>query len=164
MFELSTAVTTQIDQWRAKFPVEKPRSAVIMALRIVQDEQGWLADDALDAVARYLEIPVVEVFEVVSFYSMYRRQPVGQHVIAVCTSLSCHLCRGQDLLKHLKQQLGVGPGETTADGQFTVAVAECLAACGGAPAVLVDDQHYHEHMNIEKLDQLIDQLSQQGSG
>ena len=160
MFELSADVKAQIDVWRAKFPTEQPRSAVIMALRVVQQEQGWLSDQALDAVANYLSVPIVEVSEVVSFYSMYRRQPVGRHVIAVCTSLSCHLCKASNLLAHLKQRLGIGPGETTEDGLFTIEIAECLAACGGAPAVLVNDGEYHEYMNIEKLDALIDTLSQ----
>ena len=159
MFELSVNCKAKIDEWQQKFPKDKPRSAVLMALRVVQAEAGWLSDEALEAVAEYLQIPLVEVSEVVSFYSMYKRHPVGKHRIAICNSLSCYLCKGNNLLAHLNKKLGVKPGETTKDGLFTVDVAECLAACGGAPAVLVGDDEYHQNMTVEKLDKLIDQLS-----
>ena len=160
MAELSDQICQTIDAWRAKFPNSQARSAVLMALRTVQDADGYLSDEALENVAAYLNIPLAQVSEVVSFYSMYRRAPEGQHTLAVCTSLSCHLCQAHGLLAHLKTRLGVGPGETTQDGRFTVKVAECLAACGGAPAVLVDDQHYHECVTPEALDTLIDELSE----
>ena len=159
MFELSKESQVKIDEWVAKFPADKSRSAVIMALRIVQDEYGWLSDDALKAVGAYLNIPEVEVFEVVSFYSMYRRKPVGNYKISICNSLSCYLCKGQNLLDHLDKKYGVKPGETTKNGLFTVDVAECLAACGGAPAVLVGDDEYYENMTIDKLDELINSFS-----
>ncbi len=130
-----------------------------MALRTVQDELGHLSDESLHAMADYLDMPVAQVSEVVSFYSMYRRTPQGKHTLAICNSLSCHLCQAQSLLDHLKTRLGIEPGQTTADGQFTLKVTECLAACAGAPALLLDDQHYHESMTIESLDALIDTLS-----
>lgn len=160
MVELSKNCQEKIDSWVAKFPKNNQKSALLMALRIVQDEQGWLSDASLASIAEYLKISKAEVSEVVSFYSMYKRQPIGKYQIAVCNSLSCHLCDCQGLLNHLENKLGVKPGETTQDGKFTVNVAECLAACGGAPAVLVGDDEYHQHMTIEKLDKLIQDLSE----
>ena len=159
MNELSKECKEKIDFWRSKFPKDKARSAILMALRVVQDEKGWLSDESLELVADYLNVPRVEVFEVVSFYSMYNRKPVGKHTIAVCNSLSCYLCKCNDLVGHLEKKLGIKPGETTKDGMFTLKYAECLAACGGAPAVLVGDDEYHQHMTSEKLDVLIEKLS-----
>ena len=161
MLELSVECKQKIDSWLIKFPQEQRRSAVIMALRVVQDEYGWLSDEALDAVANYLSIPISQVSEVVSFYSMYRRKPIGKYKISVCNSLSCHLCKSQNLLNHLEKKLNITKGETTKDGKFTIDVAECLAACGGAPAVLVGDDQYHENMTIEKVDALLKSLAEE---
>ena len=159
MFELSVACKTKIDEWTVKFP--KKRSAILMALRVVQKEHGWLPDEALSAVANYLSVPLSYVSEVVSFYSMYDRVPVGKYKIAVCNSLSCYLCQSNQTLQYLEKKLNIKVGETTKDGLFTLKVAECLAACDKAPVILVGDDNYYENMTPDKIDELLESLKQE---
>lgn len=156
---LSGAVRTDIDAWLAKYPPAQRRSALLPALHIVQDaNQGYLTDELLDATADYLEIPRIFAYEVASFYSMYDLKPVGKHKIFVCTNVSCMLNGCDKLVEHLQTKLGIKLGETTADGNITIKEVECLAACGGAPAILVD-KTYHENMTPAQLDVLLEQLS-----
>lgn len=163
-YTLPPAVRKKIDAWAAKFPAEKKRSAVIMALRFAQDDHGWLSDPVLDAVADYLELPSVDVYEVASFYTMFHREPVGKHVIRICTSISCELCGAQKLVAYLEKKLGIKLGGTTKDGLITLLEAECLAACPGAPMLQLDDQAYHEDLTEEFLDKMIADLRAKGEG
>jgi NADH-quinone oxidoreductase subunit E len=155
---LSAAARAEIDQWIAKYPPERKRAALLQALHIVQRENGgYLTPESMKAIAEYLEIPEVAVQEVATFYSLYDLEPVGRHKLYVCNSISCWLRGSEKILDHLQKKLGVGMGETTADGRFTLKPAECLAACGGAPAMVVNDQ-YHENLTPESIDALLEKL------
>ncbi len=139
------------------------RSAMLTALHIAQDEQGYVTPEGIEAVAAALGVRADEVASVVSFYSMFHKQPVGRHVIKVCTSISCYL-RGCDaLLAHLEERLGVPRGGTTADGLFTVQPIECVAACGGAPVLQVNGE-FVEHVTLEAADALIERLRREAEG
>ncbi len=148
----------EIDHWIAKFPADQKKSASLQALRIVQDEKGWLSDELMEAVADYLDMPKIAIFEVATFYSMYDLEPVGKHKINMCNSISCMLNGSERLIKHLEQKLNINVGETTADGKLTLKKVECLGACVNAPACYIG-RDYHEHLNEEKLDKLIEELT-----
>ena len=148
-----------IDSWVAKFPAEHPRSAVLMALRLVQDEFGYVNDVVIEAVASYLDLPVVQVCEVASFYTMYRTKPAGQYRIAVCNSVSCFLCGSKTLMNDLEELLAVKVGGgPTEDGLFSLHETECLAACSMAPALIINDETYHYHVTREKASSIISDL------
>ncbi len=148
----------EIDQWVAKYPADKKQSAVMSALRIVQDANGgWLTTDLMDAVAEYLDMDAISVYEVATFYSMYELKPVGRHKISVCTNISCMLCGSDDVVAHLKDRLGIGLGQTTADGKITLKEVECLGACGGAPMFQIG-RVYHENLTPEKIDTILESL------
>jgi len=154
---LSAEVRAEIDLWVAKFPPDRRRSAVIAALHALQHEQGYLRQDGMDAVAAYLGLPPIQVYEVASFYSMFETKPVGRHHISVCTNISCMLCGGEQLLAHVERRLGVKVGESTPDGRFfRKAEEECLAACNGAPMMMVDHVYY-ENLTPEKVDRILDE-------
>ena len=148
-----------IDHWLAKFPVDKKRSALIQALMAAQEQNGgWISRELTEAVARYLELPPVWAHEIVSFYSLFFDQPVGRHKVNMCTNISCWLNGAEDLVAHAEQKLGVKLGETTRDGRISfVREEECLAACCGAPMMVVDG-HYHENLDFEKMDAILDGL------
>jgi NADH-quinone oxidoreductase subunit E len=153
---LSAHVREEIDHWLTKFPVDRKRSAVIAALHAVQHEKGHLPQASMDAVAGYLGIPPIQVYEVASFYSMFETRPCGRHHISVCTNISCMLCGGEDILAHLEKRLGIKVGESTADGRFYLKQEEeCLAACNGAPMMMVNHV-YFEHLTPAKVDQILD--------
>jgi NADH-quinone oxidoreductase subunit E len=156
---LSETARAEIDKWIAKYPPERRRSAVLAALRIVQEENGgWLTTDLMGAVADYLGLPRIAVYEVGSFYSMFELEPVGRHVVSVCDNLSCMLCGGQEIIRHIERRYNVKRGGTTPDGKFTLKKEEeCLAACAGAPMMAVDG-HYYEHLTPEKVDAILDGL------
>lgn len=156
---LSDSAQEQIDRWLQKYPPDQKRSAVLYALRVVQEENGgWLTTDLMDAVADYLEIPRIAVYEVATFYSMYDLKPVGNIKVKVCTSISCMLRGSDKIINHLRDRLGIKVGETTPDGQFTLYEVECLAACGNAPAIQIDDKDYFEDITPEKIDLVLDKL------
>ncbi len=155
---LSERVRQEIDKWVTKFPVERRRSATLYALRMVQEDNGWVSEAAMDAVAAYLGVPNIMVYEVASFYSMYDLKPKGKHKISVCTNISCMLAGSDQIVSHLQRTLGIGFKQTTADGKFTLFEAECLAACVGAPMLMIDDKHYHEQLTPEKVDKLLAEL------
>lgn len=157
---LSDDIKEKIKLWEAKFPEGKQQSAVIMALRIVQDAHGYLKSEHLAAVADYLAMPRMRVNEVATFYNMYRLAPVGKYVLKVCTSISCHLCQAEDIMQHLQKRLAVEVGGTTEDGLFTLEEAECLAACVDAPVMIVNDLDYHKSLNAAKVDALLDEYRQ----
>lgn len=153
---LSAHVREEIDHWLTKFPADRKRSAVIAALHAVQHELGHLPQASMDAVAGYLGIPPIQVYEVASFYSMFETRPCGRHHISVCTNISCMLCGGEDILSHLEKRLGIKVGESTADGRFYLKQEEeCLAACNGAPMMMVNHV-YFEHLTPAKVDQILD--------
>lgn len=156
--KLSDNICSKIDHWVEKFPSGKQRSAVLMALAIVQDEYNFLSEDLMNRVAEYLDIPKTAVYEVASFYSMYNLKPVGKYYIKVCDSISCKLCGSTSILEHLKETLGINIGETTKDNLFTLGLAECLASCCAAPVMIINDKKYHENLTIEKVDNIIANL------
>ena len=158
---LPESICAQIDAWIAKFPEGKKKSAVLMALRSVQDSFGYLDKVNMNLVANYLDLPYVAVYEVASFYSMYRFAPVGENHIKVCNSISCNLCGSTQLIQTLEQKLGIKVGETTPDNQFSLGYAECLAACTQAPALIVNDTDYHGDMTEDKVDLLLKQYAQE---
>lgn len=151
-------IRAEIESWCAKYPPEWRQSAVIPALHILQAANGgWLAQPQLDDLAAFLGMPPIAVYEVASFYSMFDLKPVGRHKVCVCNSISCLLGGSEGLVHHIEEKYGVGPGETTADGRFTLKEVECLGACKDAPAVLIG-RTYHEKVSPEALDKLIDGL------
>ena len=156
---LSEHARHEIDHWLTKYPPEQKQSAVLAALREVQHEnQGYLTTELMDAVADYLDMDKIAVYEVATFYSMLETQPVGRHCIAVCTNISCMLCGGDDILHYIEQKLGIKVGESTTDGKFFLKPEEeCLAACSFAPMMQVN-HIYHENLTPEKVDQILDQL------
>ena len=155
---LSAESLKKIDREIAKFPPEQKQSAVIAALVIAQDEKGWLSTETMDEVAKYLGMPPIAVYEVATFYNMYDLEPAGRHKVTVCTNLPCALSGGADAAEHLKQRLGVGFNETTADGRVTLKQGECMGACGDAPVLLVNNKRMCSKMSREKLDQLLAEL------
>ncbi len=154
---LSDASLAEIDQELAKYPADRRQSAVMAALRIAQDEHGWVSKEIMELIADYLDIPPIHVYEVATFYSMYEHKPGGKHKISVCTNVSCLLCGSGSVMDHLKEKLGIGPGETTSDGRITIKEVECLGACGGAPMMQVD-RDYHEFLTAEKIDKILEGL------
>ena len=156
---LSAETRATIDHWCSKFPPEQKRSAVIQSLMAAQEQNGgWLNDELMNAVAAYLQLPPAWVYEVASFYSMFDLEPTGRHKISVCDNISCMLCGADKIVAHVESKLGIARGQTTADGRITlVAEEECLAACCGAPMMIVDG-HYHENLTVEKVDEIIDAL------
>ena len=154
---LSARVREEIDHWVAKFPPDRQRSAVIGALHAAQHENGgYLTPEIMTAVAEYLDLPPIQVFEVASFYSMFETKPCGRHSISVCTNISCMLRGGEDVLAHVEKRLGVKAGESTPDGKFYLKVEEeCLAACCGAPMMMVDHV-YHENLTPKKVDEILE--------
>jgi NADH-quinone oxidoreductase subunit E len=156
---LSSHVREEIDRWRAKFPESRQRSAVIAALHVVQHENhGYLTPELMEGVANYLDLPAIQVFEVGAFYSMFETRPVGRHSVSVCTNISCMLRGGDQILSHVERKLGVKVGESTADGKFYLKrEEECLAACTGAPMMMVDHR-YHENLTPARIDEILDKV------
>jgi NADH-quinone oxidoreductase subunit E len=147
-----------IDREIAKYPPEWCQSACMAALRIQQElNGGWLTREAMDAVAAYLDMPEIAVYEVASFYSMYDLEPVGRHKICVCTNVPCMVNDSDRIVDHLQKRLGIGVGETTQDGRFTLKEVECLGACGGAPMMQIGKKYY-ENLTPEIVDSILDGL------
>jgi len=152
---ITTESRTEIDKWIAKYPPEHKRSAVMAALRIVQDQNGGsLTSDLIDAVAEYLDMTSIAVYEVASFYSMYELNPVGRHKICLCTNVSCMICGSDDIYSYLQKKLGIGFGEITSDGRFSLKEVECLGACGGAPMMQIHHKYY-ENLTPERIDEIL---------
>ena len=152
---LSAQALERIGRESAKYPAEQRQSAVMSALAIAQDEHGWLPDEAMEAVAKALGMAPVAVYEVATFYNMYNLKPAGRHKVTVCTNLPCALSGGVEAAEHLKQTLGIGFNETTADGCIALREGECLGACGDAPVLLVDNKRMLGNMSSDKLDSLV---------
>src|SRR6478672_7828888 len=156
---LSDDAIRRIDREVAKYPDGGKRSAVIAALAIAQDEHGWLPAEVMDDVARHLGLPAVAVYEVATFYAMYNLKPTGRFKLTICTNLPCALQGATAAALHLKRKLGIGFGETTGDGKFTLKEGECFGACGDAPVVLVNNKRMAGFLTPPQLDALLDELS-----
>jgi len=156
---LSHHAREEIDRWVARYPEDRRQSAVLAALREAQhDNGGYLTTELMDAVAGYLGLPPIAVYEVASFYSMFELKPVGRHSISVCTNISCMLCGGETILSYIEKKLGVRLGESTPDGKFYLKrEEECLAACSSAPMMQIDHVYY-ENLTPAKVDQILDSL------
>ena len=157
--QLSEHAREEIDAWVRKFPEGRQRSAVISALHIVQHEnQGYLTTELMDAVAEYLDLPPVQVYEVATFYSMFETEKVGRNCVSVCTNICCMVRGSQEILEHIERKYQVAEGGTTADGRiFLKKEEECLAACTGAPMMMVNHRYY-ENLTPEKVDEILDAL------
>ena len=156
---LSDHTREQIDHWVARFPVDKKRSAVLSALGAAQHQnQGYLTTELMDAVAEYLDLAPIHVYEVASFYSMFETRPVARHNVAICTNISCMLMGSEGIVEHVENKLGIKIGESTEDGRiYLKCEEECLAACAGGPMMQVDHVYY-ENLTTEKVDEILDGL------
>jgi len=156
---LSEHTRHEIDEWIGRFPTGKQRSAVLSALRFTQEQNnGFLTPELMDGVAEYLKLPAVQVYEVATFYSMFETHPCGRHHVSICTNISCMLNGAEDLVAHCEKKLGIKLGESTPDGRiFLKREEECLAACTGAPMMMVDHV-FHEYLTPEKVDKVLDEL------
>jgi len=155
---LSTESLKRIDREIAKYPLDQKQSAVMSALAIAQEEKGWLANETMNFVAEYLDMPPIAVYEVATFYNMYNLEPVGAYKITVCTNLPCALSGSNDTAAYLKQKLGIGFNQTTPDGKFTLKEGECFGACGDAPVLLVNNRRMCSFMSNEMIDKLLKEL------
>ncbi|MFQ5457459.1 MAG: NADH-quinone oxidoreductase subunit NuoE [Myxococcota bacterium] len=152
---LSKEARGEILDYTKRYP--QKRSALLPALHIVQRDHGWIPADAMEEVAALLEIRPVEVQEAVSFYTMYNRTPVGRYHIQICRNISCALLQARRITRHISSRLGIGVGETTSDGRFTLTEVECLGSCGTAPMLQLNDA-YHENLTEERVDEILDAL------
>lgn len=150
----------EVKELIARYPEGKQKSALIPLLHMAQKENGgWLSAEAMDYVASLLSIEPIEVYEVATFYTMFNLQPVGKHIFEVCQTGPCMLRGSDELIAHIRTKLNIGPGETTADGMFTLKLVECLGACGYAPMMQLGE-NYREHLTIEKVDAMIEKALQ----
>ncbi len=158
--ELGAHIVAEIDRWIARFPEDQKRSAVIGALHAAQHENhGYVTTPQMDAIAAYLELEPIQVYEVATFYSMFETKPVGRNNVAICTNVSCMLRGGEELLAHVETKLGIKAGESTNDGRiYLKREEECLAACCGAPMMMINHV-YHENLDEQRVDELLDDLS-----
>ena len=156
---LSDHVREEIDRWKARFPEDRQRSAVIGALHAVQHENdGYLTAELMNGVADYLDLPTIQVYEVATFYSMFQTKKVGRHNVAICTNVSCMLRGADDIVAHVEKKLGIKLGESTPDDKiYLKKEEECLAACCGAPMMMVDHMYY-ENLTPEMVDAILDGL------
>jgi NADH-quinone oxidoreductase subunit E len=155
---LSQQIKTQIDKELKKYPADQKQSAVMSALRFVQDEKGWIESSDMADVAAYLGMQQMAVYEVATFYHMYNLKPMGRHTLTVCTNLSCQLMGVNETLDYLKGKLGIGLGEVTADGKFGLREAECMGACVEAPLLSVNNKRLCSRLTPAKIDQLLMEL------
>ena len=155
---LSDSSLKKIDREVAKYPPDQKQSAVMGALIIAQDEKGWLSTETMDAIAGYLGMAPVAVYEVASFYSMYNLEEKGRFKLTICTCLPCGLQGALAAADHLRAKLGIDFNETTPDGQFTLREGECMGACAMAPVILVNNKKMHDYMSTDKIDTLLKEL------
>jgi NADH-quinone oxidoreductase subunit E len=155
---LSAESLAQIDHELTKYPPDQKQSAVMSALRIAQAELGWLSRDTIEFVANYLAMPAIAAYEVATFYNMYDLQPVGRNKVTLCTNLPCQLQGADKIAEHLQAKLGIGFGETTEDGRYTLKEGECMGACGHGPLCLHNNHKMHDHLTPESVDKLLDEM------
>jgi NADH-quinone oxidoreductase subunit E len=144
----------EFEKMKERYPAGFESSLVLPCLRRIQEDRGYIAETDIDGLVEYLGVPRIQIEEVLSFYTQYRRQPVGRWHLEVCRNVSCSMRGAERLIDHLSNKLGIKPGETTPDGRFTLGTAECLGSCGTAPVIVVNNT-YHENMSLEKIDQLL---------
>jgi len=147
----------EFDAMRQRFPAEAQSSLVLPCLRRIQNERGFVADSDIAELAAYIPVPRIQIEEVLAHYTQFRRAPIGRWHLQACHNLSCSLRGAERLLAQLEQRLGLRPGQTTADGRFTLSTVECLGSCGTAPVLMVNDG-YHENMDPPRLDALLQTL------
>ncbi|MBN1571364.1 MAG: NADH-quinone oxidoreductase subunit NuoE [Acidobacteria bacterium] len=152
---LSEEANQQIQALMSKYP--QKRSALIPSLLLAQKEAGYLTNEIVCEIARIFDLTPNEVYEVATFYTMLYKKPVGKYVIQVCTNISCMLCNAEKIVEHLTAKLGIGFGETTPDGKYTLLEVECLGSCGTSPVMQINDAYYEE-LTPEKVDQILDGL------
>jgi len=152
------ALLDRFDALRSQYPPEMKTSLVLPLLHCVQDEQGFVSEADAVRIAEYIGMPAIQVIEALTWYTMFDREPQGRYVIKVCRNIACSLRGSENVLAHLQQKLGIGVGETTADGRFTLKTVECLASCGTAPAMQVN-RTYHEQLDAAKLDRILESLA-----
>jgi NADH-quinone oxidoreductase E subunit len=153
---LSEKAKRQITELKGKYP--HPKSALLPALEIAQREHGWLSQEVIREVGKAMDLPPTEVASVASFYTMLYTQPVGEHVIQVCTNISCSLLGAEHIVDYLSRKLGIEVGETTPDGKFTLLTVECLGSCDTAPVMQIDETYY-ENLTEEKIDRILAKLA-----
>jgi NADH-quinone oxidoreductase subunit E len=154
---LSPALREQFDALRREYPPGMQTSLVLPLLHCVQDAQGYVTEADAVAIAEYIGMPPIQVVEALTWYTMFEREPQGRYVIKVCRNIACSLRGSEQIVAHLERRLGIGVGETTADGRFTLKTVECLASCGTAPAMQVN-RSYHEQLDEAKLDRILESL------
>jgi NADH-quinone oxidoreductase subunit E len=147
----------EFEQLRARYPAGFESSMVLPCVRRIQEDRGYVADEDISQLAAYLGVPQIQIEEVLSFYTMFRRRPVGRWHLQFCHNVSCSMNGAERILAHVQKKLGIRPGETTPDGRFTLSTAECLGSCGTAPMMMVNEG-YHENLTIAKIDELLEGL------
>ena len=148
----------EFEQWKTRYPAGFEGSLTIPCLQRIQQERGYITDADIDDLVAYLGVPRTQVDEVLGFYTMFTRKPIGRHHLQVCHNVSCSLRGAEGLVAHLCLRLGIGPGETTPDGRFTLSTVECLASCGTAPMMMVNEA-YHENLTPAAVDGLLKELA-----
>ena len=151
----------EFEKLKARFPAGFESSLVLPCVRRIQEDRGYVADEDIAGLVEYLGVPRIQVEEVLSYYTQFRRKPIGRFHLQACRNVTCSMRSAERLIEHLSRKLGVSPGQTTPDGVFTLSTAECLGSCGTAPVVMVNDT-YHENMSVAKLDALLEELKGQG--
>lgn len=159
---LSEKAYHQIDKELSKFPADQRRSAIMASLAIAQQEKGWVSPEIIEDVAQYIGVEPIAVQEVATFYNMFHTKPVGRVTISVCTNLPCALRDGVKAGEYLKEKLGIEYGETTADGQFSLIMGECMGSCGDSPVMLLNNQHMCVRMEAERIDAMLEELKTHG--
>ncbi|MGZ8257252.1 MAG: NADH-quinone oxidoreductase subunit NuoE family protein [Gallionella sp.] len=155
---LSASIQDLINRELIKYPADQKQSAVMAALRFVQDEKGWISNDDMTDVAAFLGMAQMAVYEVATFYHMYNLKPMGKHTLTVCTNLSCTLCGALDTVKYIETKLGIGIGEVTPDGKFGLREGECMGACIDAPLLTVSNKKLCGRLTPQKIDALLAEL------
>jgi len=158
---LSEQVRAKTDHELKKYPPDRKQSAVMAALRFVQDEKGWISTEDMADVASYLGMPQISVYEVATFYNMYNLKPMGRHTLTVCTNLSCQLVGATEILNYIKSKLGIGVGEVTADGKFGLLEGECQNVCDEAPLFMINNKKTCGYLTQEKIDQILAELDKE---
>ncbi|CAH1198406.1 NADH-ubiquinone oxidoreductase chain E [Candidatus Nitrotoga sp. BS] len=158
---LSEQIRAKTDHELKKYPPDRKQSAVMAALRFVQDEKGWIDTEDMADVASYLGMPQMSVYEVATFYNMYNLKPMGRHTLTVCTNLSCQLVGAVETLNYIKSKLGIGVGEVTADGKFGLREGECQNVCDEAPLFMINNKKTCGHLTKEKIDQILAELDKE---
>jgi NADH-quinone oxidoreductase subunit E len=147
----------EFESWKKRYPAGFESSLVLPCLRRIQEDRGFVADEDIEALVAWLGVPRMQVESVLSYYTQFRRKPVGRWHLQACRNVTCSMRGAEAVIAHLERRLGIRTGETTADGRFTLSTVECLGSCGTAPVVMVNDT-YRESMSAEKLDSLIEEL------